>query len=92
MKELTLALIKPDGMPHMDEIFSRIAEAHLHVKTQTETTLTKEQAESFYAEHRGIYTCTFNIYFVIVTMCVREERDRESYRERERKREREVKK
>lgn len=52
-KEYTLALIKPDGAAHTDDIFARIAEAHMHVRTQTETTLTREQAQDFYAEHRG---------------------------------------
>ncbi|XP_041374379.1 thioredoxin domain-containing protein 3 homolog isoform X2 [Gigantopelta aegis] len=49
----TLALIRPDAFrKHKDEIMDKIKEAGFRVALQKEMTLTKEQAEEFYKEHR----------------------------------------
>jgi nucleoside-diphosphate kinase len=59
-KQLTLALIKPDILPlnyksstKRDQILSLIKQNRFEVMKSKELTLSKEQAEAFYNEHRG---------------------------------------
>ncbi len=53
-KERTLSIIKPDGVNnhHIGEIISRFEKAGLHIADIKMVTLSKEQAEQFYQEHR----------------------------------------
>ncbi|XP_028393484.1 thioredoxin domain-containing protein 3 homolog isoform X2 [Dendronephthya gigantea] len=50
----TLALIRPDALRHhKDEILEKIKESGFSIAMAKEVTLTQEEAEDFYAEHRG---------------------------------------
>ncbi len=53
--ERTLAIIKPDAMARglSDKILARIRQEGFKVVAQKTLTLTKKQAEGFYAVHRG---------------------------------------
>ncbi len=53
--ERTLAIIKPDAMRagHKDAIIAFIKKHGFAIVAQKETTLSQEQAEVFYAEHKG---------------------------------------
>ena len=53
--ETTLAIIKPDAMAagHKDAIIGHIKDNGFTVVQEKELTLTQEQAEGFYAEHKG---------------------------------------
>lgn len=53
-KERTLSIIKPDGVNnhHIGEIISRFEKAGLRIADIKMVTLSKEQAEQFYQEHR----------------------------------------
>ncbi|XP_076821346.1 thioredoxin domain-containing protein 3 homolog isoform X2 [Clavelina lepadiformis] len=49
----TLALIRPDALKtHKDAIMQKIEEAGFRIAMQKEVTLTQDQVESFYAEHK----------------------------------------
>lgn len=55
MKQLTFTYIKPDAFKHWEEIITLIRRAGfeiIHI-SENPVTLTKEQAEAFYAEHKG---------------------------------------
>lgn len=54
MKEHTLAIIKPDAMRAgtSEAIIKKIKDNGFTIVQKKETTLTKEQAEGFYAEHK----------------------------------------
>lgn len=51
----TLSIIKPDAVKHkkIDQINAKFQKNGLKIISQKKITLTREQAESFYAEHRG---------------------------------------
>ncbi|CAB3983118.1 thioredoxin domain-containing 3 homolog isoform X4 [Paramuricea clavata] len=50
----TLALIRPDALRHhKDEIMDKIKEAGFSIAMAKEVDLTREEAEDFYAEHKG---------------------------------------
>ena len=53
--EQTLSIIKPDAVQnhHIGEVISRFEKNGLDVSELKKITLTKEQAEQFYAEHKG---------------------------------------
>jgi nucleoside-diphosphate kinase len=53
--EQTLSLIKPDGVQRglVGEVIKRIESAGLRIVALKMTRLTRELAQSFYAEHRG---------------------------------------
>lgn len=60
IKQLTLALIKPDILPlnytstvKLDQILAILNKNQFEVLTSKELHLSKEQAELFYEEHRG---------------------------------------
>uniref|UniRef100_H2ZDH8 Nucleoside diphosphate kinase-like domain-containing protein n=1 Tax=Ciona savignyi TaxID=51511 RepID=H2ZDH8_CIOSA len=49
----TLAIIRPDALKaHKDAILQKIDESGFKIAMQKEMTLTREQAESFYSEHK----------------------------------------
>ncbi|XP_078489243.1 thioredoxin domain-containing protein 3 homolog [Ciona intestinalis] len=49
----TLAIIRPDALQaHKDSILQKIGEAGFKIAMQKEMVLTREQAESFYSEHK----------------------------------------
>ncbi|XP_050407607.1 thioredoxin domain-containing protein 6 isoform X7 [Patella vulgata] len=50
--EQTVACIKPDGIGTKDAIVDKIHEAGFRIAAQKETTITKDIAEEFYAEHK----------------------------------------
>ncbi|XP_053385450.1 thioredoxin domain-containing protein 6-like isoform X18 [Mercenaria mercenaria] len=50
--EQTVAVIKPDAYGTKDEIISKIHEAGFRIAARKETTLSKEIAEEFYADHK----------------------------------------
>ncbi|KAK6181619.1 hypothetical protein SNE40_009441 [Patella caerulea] len=50
--EQTVACIKPDGIGTKDAIIDKIHEAGFRIAAQKETTITKDIAEEFYAEHK----------------------------------------
>jgi nucleoside-diphosphate kinase len=54
-KEYTLSIIKPDAMERNieDEINELFTKNNLEIVAQKKITLSKEQAENFYAEHIG---------------------------------------
>jgi nucleoside-diphosphate kinase len=53
--EETLSIIKPDAVQqhHIGDIISRFEKNGLDIKQIKKAKLTKEQAEKFYAEHKG---------------------------------------
>ena len=53
--QTTLSIIKPDAMAkgHADDICSRIEDSGLEIISKTQLELTRDQAESFYDEHKG---------------------------------------
>ncbi|XP_060586779.1 thioredoxin domain-containing protein 6-like isoform X13 [Ruditapes philippinarum] len=50
--EQTVAVIKPDAYGTKDEIIDKIHEAGFRIAARKETTLSKEIAEEFYADHK----------------------------------------
>ncbi|KAL4217403.1 Thioredoxin domain-containing protein 3 [Mactra antiquata] len=50
--EQTVAVIKPDAIGTKDEIIEKIHEAGFRIAARKETTLSKEIAEEFYADHK----------------------------------------
>jgi len=53
-KEQTLTYIKPDAMEHLDDILNHILKSGFDIIFVSEPIqLTREQAETFYAEHKG---------------------------------------
>ena len=53
--QTTLSIIKPDAMAkgHADDICSRIEDSGLEIISKKQLELTRDQAESFYDEHKG---------------------------------------
>lgn len=53
--EQTLSIVKPDavGKNHIGEIFARFEKAGLKIVALKMLQLTREEAEGFYAEHKG---------------------------------------
>ena len=51
--EQTYTAIKPDAFDKQDEIIIRIHNAGFDIVKQKELTLSKEEAEKFYEEHKG---------------------------------------
>ena len=53
--ETTLSIIKPDAVQkgYTDDICSRIEDSGLNIRSKRLIKLTQEQAEDFYAEHKG---------------------------------------
>jgi len=51
--ESTLAMVKPDAFKHLGKILNAISDAGLRVNNLRVCHLSKEQAEAFYAVHRG---------------------------------------
>ena len=53
--ETTLSIIKPDAVQkgYIEDICSRIEDCGLKIRSKRQIKLTQEQAEGFYAEHKG---------------------------------------